>query len=180
MYQGVAMVDGNERRNSGSELSTNNQGSLESVEGVGGRRQDPSLPPEGGGSLDNCMATGFPIGANHLRSADPRLDELRDMGVRPRWLHVAATLGVDAFLTLWRMLDEDPPTLQGSSIYVSMPRFSRYLRYQRNRYIETLVRQGFNTHEIQKKIRRELCEDITDRHIDRVSEKLRKNVKVSS
>ncbi|MFZ5621134.1 MAG: hypothetical protein ACOY5W_08955 [Pseudomonadota bacterium] len=143
--------------------------------GVGGRQAQGRTAAGGGGSPDNC--SDFEIhgrGQKNRGATDPRLDELREMGMRPRWIHIAEQIGVDAFLVLWRLLDENPPNMPGTTVYVSMPRFTRYLRYQRNRFVEVLVQEGLSARDIQRQVRRELCEDISIRHIDRISEKLRK------
>ncbi|MFN2309672.1 MAG: hypothetical protein ABR553_08035 [Gammaproteobacteria bacterium] len=95
------------------------------------------------------------------------------MGMHPRWLRIAEEIGIDAFLSMWRLLDENPPNMPGSTVYVSMPRFTRFLRYQRNRFIEALVVAGVGSPEIKKRVAVELCEDVSVRHIDRISAKLR-------
>lgn len=107
------------------------------------------------------------------READPRLDELHDMGMHPRWLHIAEAIGLDAFLLVWRLLDENPPNIPGSKVCVSMPRFTRYLRYQRNRFIEALVVEGIRTADIRRRLKSELGVNVSLRHIDRVSAHMR-------
>jgi hypothetical protein len=87
-----------------------------------------------------------------------------------RWLQLAERIGMDAFLELWRTLDEDE-TRAGTSILISMPRLSRFLRYQRNQSILDLYRDGLDLVEIQKHLCREFCEHISMRHIARVIDK---------
>lgn len=179
--QGVVMGIDNDTRSSADGMQGQG-GAGSSVcqgpDGVGGRQGQAHPPPGGGGSPDNCTNFELAIGGQKKIGADPRLDELRDMGMRPRWIQIAEQIGVDAFLVLWRLLDENPPNMPGSTVYVSMPRFTRFLRYQRNRFIEAMVQEGLQTAEIQRRVRRELCEDISVRHIDRISEKLRKVGKI--
>lgn len=176
--QGVVMGDNNGSRNSSREVLVAGDGVCRDADGVGGRQGQAHPPARGGGSPDNCTKIEFTIGGQKKIGADPRLDELRDMGMRPRWLYLAEQIGVDAFLTMWRLLDENPPNMPGSTVYVSMPRFTRFLRYQRNRFIESLVQEGLQAPEIQRRVKRDLCEDISVRHIDRISEKLRKIGKI--
>lgn len=104
---------------------------------------------------------------------DISLDELREMGIHLRWLRIADEIGIPAFLTVWRLLDEDPPNTPGSTVYVSMPRFTRYLRFQRNCYIESLASEGCTSLDIKKRIRADLREEVSVRLIDRVKEAAR-------
>lgn len=166
-------IDNETRSSARGEQASGGQGAMVD-EGVGGRHQASTPPPGGGGYPDNGAISELPLGAKKNRGADPRLDELRDMGMRPRWIQIAEEIGVDAFLRLWRLLDENPPNMPGSTVYVSMPRFTRYLRYQRNRFIEALVTAGVGSTDIRRKIKSELSEEVSVRHIDRISAKLRK------
>lgn len=61
------------------------------------------------------------------------VSDLREMHMHPRWVKIAETIGIDAFVMVWRHLDE---TTSGPTVYAVMPRYTRYLRYQRNRFIE--------------------------------------------
>ncbi len=101
------------------------------------------------------------------------LDDLRAMGMHQRWLLLAEKIGLDAFLTFWNVMDENPTNMPGTTVYVSMPRRTRLLRYQRNRFIQELVAQGLGAEDIRHRIKKELCEDVSVRHIDRISEKFR-------
>lgn len=40
---------------------------------------------------------------------DPRLNEMREMGLQSVWIEVAEAIGVDAFLKMWWELDVDDP-----------------------------------------------------------------------
>jgi len=142
-------------------------------QGVGGRQGQGHPPAGGGGSSDNCTNFEVALGAKKNRAADPRLGELREMGMHPRWIRIAEEIGIDAFLAVWRLLDENPPNMPGSTVYVSMPRFTRFLRYQRNRFIEAMVVAGAGSTDIKKRLKAELCEEVSVRHIDRISKKIR-------
>jgi hypothetical protein len=98
------------------------------------------------------------------------------MGLRQVWLRVAARIGVDAFLDLWAIVDQAECAIPSGSLRIDMPRFSRYLRYQRNRLIETWVERGMSREQIRAAIRDELREDLSQRHIDRIIARARRRV----
>lgn len=135
--------------------------------GVGGRRAPGTPSPGGGGYLDICSGLKLLPGENHDR--DPRLDELRAMGLPSVWLRIAAAVGVDAFLATWRILDAEPAfRSDDGDLDIRMRSFRSYLRYQRNRYIEALCSAGMTAKEIQEAVHRHLCERISIRHISRI------------
>lgn len=142
-------------------------------EGVGARQT--SQPPQagGGGYLD--IRSGPKFGkktpaAENPAARDPRLDELHHMGLARCWLEVAEAIGADAFLTLWRILDADQANWHNDSILrVRLRPYRSYLRYQRNRFIEALAEQGLRPDEIQRRLRRQFGESVSNRHITRLS-----------
>jgi hypothetical protein len=100
---------------------------------------------------------------------DPRLDELRTMGLQSVWLRIAAAVGVDAFLATWRILDAEPAfRSDDGGLDIRMRSFRSYLRFQRNRYIEALCSAGMTAKEIQDAVHRHLGERINIRHISRI------------
>ncbi|MCW8831489.1 MAG: hypothetical protein OQK32_08235, partial [Gammaproteobacteria bacterium] len=107
------------------------------------------------------------------KKIDPRIIELQEMGLGQRWLRIAHQVGFDAFMVMWRELDSDEFGDSGSErIRVWIPKFSRYLKFQRNRYI--LFRANdpdIKPDEIQKEIRKMLGESLSVPHIKRVMEK---------
>lgn len=131
------------------------------------------LPPGGGGYQDVCTVLEFekkPPARKKNAAADPRLDELRRMGLPRVWLQVAEAIGVDAFLATWRILDADPATWHNETILrVRLRPYRSYLRYQRNRYIEALTAQGLKPDEIRQRLRKQLGEDVSHRHITRLA-----------
>lgn len=142
--------------------------------GVGARQAAPGLPIQGGGYQDVCTVLEFqkkPAGAEKSAPArDPRLDDLQRMGLPGVWLEVAETIGVDAFLATWRIIDADPACWHNDTILrVRLRPYRSYLRYQRNRFIESLVAQGMKPAEVQARIRQQLGEDISHRHITRLA-----------
>ena len=136
--------------------------------GVGGRQASPKHSHGGGGYQNICTVLNFdPAAAEKKR--DPRLDELREMGLQRVWLDVAEAIGVDALLKMWRILDADPASIGNAGrLLIPLRSYSTFLRYQRNRYIESLDALGHKPPEIQKKLKDQLCEHISIRHISRL------------
>lgn len=100
---------------------------------------------------------------------DPRLEELREMGLQRIWLEVAEKIGVDAFLAVWRILDSDQTSIENSGrLMVPIRAYSTYMRYQRNRYVESLSEMGLTPPQIRQKLKEQLCEQISIRHISRL------------
>ncbi|MBU1652647.1 hypothetical protein KKA00_10530, partial [bacterium] len=123
----------------------------------------------GGGYLDTCSILNFRA-RDAQKNRDPRLDELHQMGLQRAWLEVADIIGVDNFLAMWRLLDS---AFQSSMedygrTLVPIRAYRSYLKFQRNRYIHTLIKMGFKTHEILEKLRTQLGEEITVRQVDRI------------
>lgn len=91
------------------------------------------------------------------------------MGLPAAQLRIARAIGVDAFLTVWRMLDEEPAyRTDKGDLQVTMRPFRSYLRYQRNRFIEALFAQGLDREQIRERVRLELCETLSKSHINRL------------
>lgn len=142
---------------------------------VGGRHR--TCPPrrEGGGYQDNCDL--FETRPGVKKSDDPRLHELAVMGLPGYWLQVAEYLGVDTFLGMWRILDANKDNIapaKGSYSYsmsLTLRSYGNYLRFQKNRYVETLASQGLAPKEIQRRVQTQLCEYISIVHIRRLSQK---------
>jgi hypothetical protein len=91
------------------------------------------------------------------------------MGLAAPWLRVADAIGTDAFLAMWRILDQEPSLhTERGDIEIHLRPFTSYLRYQRNRYIEQLHAAGRTPAEIREAVRLNLCERLSLRHIYRV------------
>lgn len=113
---------------------------------------------------------GFPgaPGAPDL-PADIRLRELEEIGLQRVWLQVAQQIGIDNFFAMWKLLSARPELINDDNqIEIRLRRFASYQKYQRNRYIETLVRAGLKPFEVRQVIRRDLGENLTDRHVQRL------------
>lgn len=135
------------------------------VVGARGAHQDGA--DRGGGYLKIC-GSAKPGAAVVPR--DPRLDELEKVGLPRLWLSMAERVGFDAFLDVWRMLSADRSRERDEG-GLRMPKlrdFDSYLRYQRNRYIEALARQGMEPADIRKMVERNLGEHLDDSHVERL------------
>lgn len=147
--------------------------------GVGGRQAPPPSPLIRGGYQDICNVFEFDVGVKKIAAGDPRLGELASMGLPDYWLQVADYLGVDAFLGMWRILDANRNSIPVSkssganSMAPTLRTYSNYLRFQKNRFVETLAAQGIEPKEIQSRVATQLCETISIVHIRRLTQKVR-------
>jgi hypothetical protein len=134
--------------------------------GVGARHRTSLRPIRGGGYQDICTVSQI-----RPRSTDARLQELEAIGISDPWLSIARTVGVDQFLAIWEILDaENAGVARGGrqKVRVWIPLYATYLRHQRNRYIKQLAAESLRPQQIQKRVRSELCEHISLRHIARI------------
>lgn len=134
--------------------------------GVGARQAFPTPPRPGGGYQDICVDFEF-------EGRDPRFVEITKMGMPKIWIEVAAAIGMDAFLCMWRTLDGNLDRRVGSMLEFSIRPYRSYLRYQRNRYIETLVQSRVPLNEISARVSAQLCEPISRSHITKILKKSR-------
>lgn len=163
------MSRSNESRNSQAVLEAPTGSAGVRAGGVGARQGGLPTSPGGGGYLGTCIDPNSGQNVRFEKNRDSRLDELAAMGLPAIWLRVATLLGFDAFLAMWRVLDSDP-SLRGDDglLQIKMRSYRSYLRFQRNRYIEALSRQGKTTAEIQERVKMDLLERISRRHILRI------------
>lgn len=168
--KGDVMGGYGEKRNSARGIDQV-QGDAQGLQhGVGGRQAQPLSPAGGGGYLDTCGVFKFrPAGAEKKR--DPRLDELSAMGMPRTWLQVAEAIGVDAFLAMWRILDGDESLHEDNMVQAHLRPYRSYLRFQRNRYIETLASLRVPCAMIREMLKRQLGEEISERHIFNLANK---------
>jgi hypothetical protein len=135
--------------------------------GVGGRQALSDPPQGGGGYLDECTPPEV--------AQDLRLRELQEIGLSSTWLSVARLLGYDAFVAMWRLLSSKPELRDDDDqIELRLRPFRSYERYQRNRYIDTLVAAGLKPIEIYAMVHSELGEKLSRRHIERLAQASRK------
>lgn len=130
--------------------------------GVGGRQAGRAARVGGGGYLDGRTPAEV--------RADPRLRELAEIGLQAHWLAVADVVGYDRFIGVWRLLSADPSLRNDDDqIELRLRPFRSFERYQRNRYIDTLVSAGLRASEIHDLVRKDLGEKLTLRHIKRLA-----------
>ncbi|MFN3303220.1 MAG: hypothetical protein ACK44A_05810 [Roseateles sp.] len=103
-------------------------------------------------------------------SRDPRIAELIDIGMPELWIDVARLIGYDDFVALWAAWSAEP-SLRGrrNAIELRLRTIRSFEKYQRNRYIETLVAAGLKPREIYTMLQTELGEDMSLRHLKRLT-----------
>lgn len=126
---------------------------------VGGRPGSPPPRTGGGGYPDTCTnprSAVRPPDKNFAKNHNLTLKDLRDMGLPPHWLEVAEHIGVELWMGVWQILDRDNITQPGNfdPVRLRVPRFSRTLRYVRNRLIAELSQQGLDEAAIAAEIAR--------------------------
>lgn len=182
--QGAAIAPrSDEKRRSARGIAPSSQRTLPGLDpapGVGGRHGFPDFPVVRGGYLDVCTVFEVDLGVKKtakIAGADPRQAELASMGLPEYWLQVIEYLGVDTFLGMWRILDANRHIIPASSssgansMAPTLRTYSNYLRFQKNRFVETLAAQGVEPREIQKRVQSQLCETISIVHIRRLTQK---------
>lgn len=134
--------------------------------GVGARQAQAAALAGGGGYLDECTTPEDWDGV--------KLRELAEMGMPQVWLDVAAAIGYDNFHTMWRLLDGavELRSDSDSMIEVQMRRYRSFLRFQRNRFIESLA-PFTDDLEIQGRVAFELGENLSLDHINRLARRRR-------
>ena len=120
--------------------------------------------------MDICTVFKFRA-ADGQKKRDPRLDELSSMGLPRTWLQVAEAIGIDAFLQMWRILDADESLHEDNMVQAHLRPYRSYLRFQRNRYIETLAALRVPCATIREMLKRQLGEEISERHIFNLANK---------
>lgn len=132
------------------------------AQGVGARLRTRAVRRGGGGYLNGCTPS-------ELRQ-DPRLRELAEIGLSSTWLGVAHLLGYDQFVAMWRLLSSNAALRDDDNqIALRLRPFRAYERYQRNRYIATLVQAGIKPSQIHEMVRQDLGEKLGLRHIKRLA-----------
>jgi hypothetical protein len=132
-------------------------------QGVGGRQGRPRRGRRGGGYLNECTSS------NVWEVA--KIRELEVMGMPSVWLAVAREIGYDRFMAMWRILDRAVQLRSESEsmIEVQLRRLSSYHRFQRNRFIESLVASGFGDRAIRDMVQAQLGEKLSLSHISRLA-----------
>ncbi len=116
------------------------------IQGVGARHKKTNISTEGGGYLDNCTYS-----EKQDTLSDPRMAELHLLKLPQRWIDMAAKIGVDNFLSVWKLLDEES---EEHKTYI--PAFSKYIKLQRDLAIKQLSHEGHNVVEIKDILKKKM------------------------
>lgn len=128
--------------------------------GVGGRHSSPPTCRVGGGYPDICAKKKREV-------KDSQIEELRAIGLPRVWLNIADSIGAEHFVTMWRVLCQQVD-FDGDAQRVYVPRFSTYLRYQRNRVILALCSEGKDVRTIQTELKSATGWSVTKSYIYRI------------
>lgn len=166
-----------EKRSSEAENAQLDLFGLGDAGGVGARQARSSTPARGGGYLQTCIPPDFSnsgaSGAEKKRG-DPRMDELRAIGLPSVWMRIAERVGFDAWMDIWRMVSEEEGVRHdGGARLPKLREYSAYLRYQRNLYIEDLARLGYTPKMIQEALRKNLREFLDISNINKIARRVR-------
>lgn len=136
--------------------------------GVGARQAAGGYADHGGGYQEMCGTQNFgaPV-------TDPRLDELKRLGLPRAWLLIAETVGFDAWMEVWRRLssaefNEWVRRDTGGTRMPTLRSYDSYLRYQRNRYIEALAARGMGVKAVAKAVAKNLREPLDESHVAKI------------
>lgn len=120
-----------------------------------GARQGPWPPPErGGGSPPSCSSSESALGASPAQPAaarDPRVEELRQLGLGPVWVRVAEAIGYETFLAAWSVMSANRDFMDGRN-RVTIPDIGLLHQYQRNLAVKDLARRGFQPRQIREEM----------------------------
>lgn len=163
------MAEGTGKRNPGLEICQAPGSRSSSSSTLGGRQGLEAARSRGGGYQGSRTTSNLAELTGDAR--DSRLDELAAMGLPAVWMRIADAIGVDAFLAMWLILDAEPSFQQlaaGEPIRITLRRYSSWLRFQRNTYIEAMAATGAGPLEIQRRLKVDLREDLSLGHISRI------------
>lgn len=132
--------------------------------GVGARHAAPAPPAEGGGYPSSCSSSGggfsaaappapTPAAAPAAADRDPRLEELRQLGLGPVWVRVAETIGYETFVAAWAVMSANRDFMDGRN-RITIPDISLLHIYQRNLAVRSLARRGFLPRQIRDEMLR--------------------------
>lgn len=143
-------------------------------QGWGVGNTPPSLSPAGGGYLSICMPFEFSVPDDKKIFDDPRIGQLKAMGLRGPMIKVAQAIGFEAFMAMWQIFDAEPVYSDHgpSALRITMPPYRSWKRYQRNRYMEHLLLAGFSNDEVQDRLEKQLHIDLEGTSVRRLRRKI--------
>lgn len=139
-------------------------------QGVGGRQAYTHPLSGGGGYLQTCSSFKLRA-AGPEKTRDPRLEDLRRLGLHHTWQKVAAEIGVDAFLAMWRILDGEEQFHKSSQehrLEFSLRSYKSFLRYQRNEFIRQLSANKVEPNQIRQRLIDQMGEELDTWTIKRI------------
>ena len=139
--------------------------------GVGARLGAIVPPPEGGGYLNTYRFCELEKQAA-AKKIDPRLLQLREIGLNATMQKIAAEIGVDNFLRMWSILDADEALRSDSgALVVRLRSFKAWQRNERIRFVKALAHDGQCDKSIQKRVANQFDEDLHPTYISRLKRK---------
>jgi len=131
---------------------------------VGGRHSGQASSAGGGGYLDDRTTPEF------RSRVDPRLEDLRVIGLQPYWRRIAEIIGFDAWEQVWRLLEAEPGIRRDDGVmYIPLRSHRSYQRYQRNLFIRSLYAAGRSIREIRDEVCRVTGEKLSMGHLSRIA-----------
>lgn len=172
-HKGYSMVNVEEKRSQSEGIAGTPHDNTRPV-GVGGRQSQPPTSPQGGGYLNVYTPFKPRLGGLKKIARDPRLDELRQMGLHATWQRVAEEIGVDAFLAMWRIVDQEEQWhhVKGTLV-IPLRHYASYTKFQRNRFINDLFDSGLSMEQIRRRLLTAYGETVDSSHITRIVKKHR-------
>ncbi len=158
-----------------------NRQEIAQQEGVGVRQTNTTTPPQGGGYLEIYTFSELPIRPSEKNRAaqppekDPRLNQLREIGLNHIWQEVAAAIGYDNFIKMWEILDSHEEIRRpDGGILTTLRSFRAQKRYQRDRF-GVLIKKAFGNCVSVKRLSEQMGEKVGSSHISRAADRIKIN-----
>jgi hypothetical protein len=104
---------------------------------------------------------------NAAAARDPRIAELRAVGIPRIWITVAEAIGFEAFMSVWQVLMHAGHVDDRCRVVV--PNIARYMRFQRNQLIRALIADGHGVASICEIVSQATGEIISESHVRRAA-----------
>ena len=148
------------------------------LEGVGVRQTKTATPAGGGGYLEIYTFSELDIrGSEKNRAAsppekDPRLNQLREIGLNHIWQEVAAAIGYDNFIKMWEILDSHEEIRRpDGGILTTLRAFRAQKRYQRDRF-GVLIKKSYGNCVSVRRLSEQMGEKVGSSHISRAADRI--------
>ena len=149
------------------------------LEGVGVRQTKTATHPQGGGYLEIYTFSELPIRPSEKNCVasppkkDPRLNQLREIGLNHIWQEVAAAIGYDNFIKMWEILDSHEEIRRpDGGILTTLRSFRAQKRYQRDRF-GVLIKKSFGNYVSVKRLSEQMGEKVGSSHISRAADRIK-------